>query len=185
MNYLRSLAPWIVFAAVGAVDWRSAALAGLVAAVAVTLYARRGGQPLDALLLDLGAMVFFAMLAVVAFASSHSAIGGWAAALSLAWLAIIAWVSLAVRRPFTLGIARQSTPRELWNNHVFYRVNATITAVWAATFTAIALATALVRLTHAGTVAEVAVYAGYLVPIVFTRRYPAIVRARYASRPTA
>ena len=30
----------------------------------------------------------------------------------------------------------------------------------------------------------VAVYAGYLVPIVFTRRYPAIVRARYANQPT-
>ena len=44
---------------------------------------------------------------------------------------------------------------------------------------------AVVRLTHAGTVAAVVIYAGYLVPIVFTRRYPAIVRARYANRPSA
>jgi hypothetical protein len=183
LSYLRSFAPWLVFAAASALDWRFAALAGLVTAVATTLYARRR-QPLDALLLDLGAAVFFAVLAVVGFADAHSPVAGWADTLSLAWLAVIAWASLAVRRPFTLGIARQSAPREMWNSPVFYRVNVAITAVWAATFTAIAVATAVVRLTDAGTIVAVAVYAGYLVPIVFTRRYPALVRARYANQQT-
>jgi hypothetical protein len=181
LSYLRGFAPWLVFAAISAVDWRVAALTGLVTAVATTLYARRR-QPPAALLLDLGAVVFFAVLAVIGFADTHSPVAGWAATASLAWLAVIAWVSLAVRRPFTLGIARQSAPRDMWNNPIFYHVNATITAVWAATFTAIAIAIAVVRLTHAGTLAAVAVYAGYLVPIVFTRRYPAIVRARARRR---
>jgi hypothetical protein len=184
LGYLRGFAPWLIFAAVAAFDWRLGVLAGLATAVATTLYARRR-QPVDALLLDLGAVVFFAVLAVIGLVDAHSPVAGWVAPLSLAWLALIAWVSLAVRRPFTLGIARQSTPREMWTNPVFYRVNATITAVWAATFTAISIATAVVHLTHAGTVATLAVYAGYLIPVVFTRRYPSIVRARYANRPTA
>jgi hypothetical protein len=184
LGYLRSFAPWLVFAAVSAIDWRLGALAGLATAVATTLYARRS-QPLDALLLDLSAVVFFVVLGVVGLADAHSPVAGWAATLSLAWLALIAWVSLAGRRPFTLGIARQSTPREMWHNPVFYRVNVTITAVWAASFTAITIATAIVKVTHAGTIPAVAVYAGYLVPVVFTRRYPAIVRARYADRPNS
>jgi hypothetical protein len=73
----------------------------------------------------------------------------------------------------------------MWDNPVFRQVNVTITVAWAVTFTAIAIADAVVRLTHAGTVAAVVIYAGYLVPTVFTRRYPAIVRARYANRPSA
>jgi hypothetical protein len=183
LGYLRGFAPWIVFAALAAVDWRLGVLAGLVTAVAAILWARRT-QSWDALLLDLGAVVFFLILAVIGLADPHSPVAGWAGTLSLAWLALIAWGSLAIRRPFTLGIARQSTPREMWTSPVFHRVNVVITAVWATTFTAITLADTVVHLTHAGTTATVAVYAGYLVPIVFTRRYPAIVRARYANQPT-
>ena len=78
LSYLRSFAPWLVFAAASALDWRFAALAGLVTAVATTLYARRR-QPLDALLLDLGAAVFFAVLAVIGLTDAHSPIAGWAA----------------------------------------------------------------------------------------------------------
>lgn len=187
LGYLRGFAPWIVFAALAAVDWRLGVLAGLVTAVGAILYARRT-QSLDALLLDLGAVVFFLVLGVIGLADPDSPVRGWAGTLSLAWLALIAWGSLTVRRPFTLGIARQSTPRQMWTNPVFYRVNVVITAVWAATFTAITVADTIVHLTHAGTTATVAVYAGYVVPIVFTRRYPAIVRARYtdphADQPT-
>jgi hypothetical protein len=183
LGYLRGFAPWIVFAALAAVDWRLGVVAGLVTAVTATLYARRT-QSWDALLLDLGAVVFFVVLGIVGLADPHSVLRGWVGTLSLAWLALIAWGSLAIRRPFTLGIARQSTPREMWTNPVFHRVNVVITAVWATTFTAVTLADTAVYLTHAGTAATVAVYAGYLVPIAFTRRYPAIVRARYASQPT-
>jgi hypothetical protein len=183
LGYLRGFAPWIVFAAVAAADWRLGVLTGLVTAAAAILYARRT-QSWDALLLDLGAVVFFVVLGVIGLADPHPPVRGWAGTLSLAWLALIAWGSMAVRRPFTLGIARQSTPRQMWANPVFHRVNVVITAVWAATFTAVTVADAIVHLTHAGTTAAVAVYAGYLVPIVFTRRYPAIVRARYANQPT-
>jgi hypothetical protein len=183
LGYLRGFAPWIVFAAAAAVDWRLGVLAGLVTAVAAILWARRT-QSWDALLLDLGAVVFFLALGLIGLAGPHSPVRGWAGTLSLAWLALIAWGSLAIRRPFTLGIARQSTPRQMWANPVFHRVNVVITAVWAATFTAVTVADAIVHLTHAGTTAAMSVYAGYLVPIVFTRRYPAIVRARYANQPT-
>lgn len=112
-------------------------------------------------------------------ASPHSPVRGWTGPLSLVWIAAAAWISIALRRPFTLGIAKRSTPPSIWTTPVFYRTNLIITAVWAATFTVAAVLLATVHAVHGGAVATVAVFAAYVVPIVFTRRYPAIVRARY------
>ena len=97
---------------------------------------------------------------------------------SLAWLGVTAWFSLLVKRPFTLGIARKSTPRQFWRTQVFYRVNAMITAFWAASFTVIAAGTAIAKVNHAGIAVSVAIHFGYIAPIIFTSRYPKIVRAR-------
>jgi hypothetical protein len=76
-------------------------------------------RPVDALLLDVDAVVFFLVLAIIGLADARSRVAGWAAPLSMAWLALIAWVWLAARHPFTLGIARQSTPREMSNRPEF------------------------------------------------------------------
>lgn len=182
MSFLRSFSPWIVFAAVTPLDWRFGAVAGGVAGLLLAAHLRRAaGQPADALLLDLSSVVFFALVAVLAFADPGSPVRSWVGALSLAWLAATAWLSLAVGHPFTLAIARLSTPRELWGNPVFRRTNVIITMVWAATFTAVAAAVALVEVLDAGPVANVAVHLAYVVPIVFTRRYPQLVRARHAA----
>jgi hypothetical protein len=185
MAYLRGFAPWIVFGGLSAFDWRVAALAGLIIAVLATVYARLHGQPADALILDIGAVLFLVVVAVIGFIDADSPLADWVGALSLAWLAIIAWGSIAIHRPFTLGIARLSVPREMWNHPLFYKVNVTITAVWAATFTVIAVAHTVAGLTHAGLPVSLAIYAAYLVPIIFTNRYPKIMQARYADQLAA
>ncbi len=181
MSYLRSFAPWIIFALVSLVDWRFGALAGVLSSAVVLGRAHRRGEALDGQILELSSTVFFVLLTVVAFADPHSALKGWAAAASLLWLAATAWLSLAVARPFTLGIARQTVPQSLWGNPVFRQVNMVITAVWAATFTVIGIGTALCQTLDAPGVVSVGIHFGYIVPIVFTRRYPDVVRARYAA----
>jgi hypothetical protein len=185
MAYLRGFAPWIVFGALSSWDWRLAAVAGLIVAGAATVFALLRGQPADALILDISAVVFLAAVALIGFIDPTSPLARWADALSLAWLAVIAWGSIAISRPFTLGIARLSVPREMWNHPAFYKVNVVITAVWAATFTVIALAHVVVRLTDAGLGASLAIYAAYVVPIVFTNRYPKIMQARFAAQQAA
>jgi hypothetical protein len=50
--------------------------------------------------------------------------------------------SLALGRPFTMQIAREQVPPELWNTEVFLRVNRAITAVWAAAFAVLVAADA-------------------------------------------
>lgn len=110
MSYVRTFLPWIVFAVLPSGQWQWAALAGLVAAVAVTVQQRRAGAGFDALIIEIGSAVFFAALTVIAFVDPHSGVHAYSAALSSATLALIAGVSLLVGKPFTLGIAKRSTP---------------------------------------------------------------------------
>ncbi|MGW7402904.1 hypothetical protein ACWGI9_04020 [Streptomyces sp. NPDC054833] len=180
MSYLRTFLPWIVFAVLPSGDWQWAALAALLVAVALVAQQVRAGTGFDALIIELGSAVFFAVLAVVAFADPHSGVHDYSAALSSGTLAVIAGVSLAIGRPFTLGIAKRTTPPEVWKLKPFIRTNVVITAVWTAAFVLTAVVLALVA--HAGdahsTTATVIQIAGFVVPMVFTIRYVAYVQAK-------
>lgn len=180
MSYARTFLPWIVFAVLPSGQWQWAALAGLVAAVAVTVQQRLAGAGFDALIIEIGSAVFFAALTAIAFADPHSGVHDYSAALSSATLALVAGVSLLVGKPFTLGIAKRSTPREVWGLRPFIRVNAVITGAWTAAFAL--TAGALAALAHAGhghsASATLVQAAGFVVPMLFTVRYAAAARAK-------
>ncbi|MFF4344908.1 hypothetical protein ACFY00_33925 [Kitasatospora sp. NPDC001540] len=180
MSYLRTFLPWIIFAVVPASQWQWAALAGLAAAVAVIAQQRRAGAGWDALIIEAGSALYFAVLAAIAFADPHSGVRTYSAALSSAVLAVIAGGSLLIGRPFTLGIAKRTTPQEFWTLKPFIRVNTVITAVWTAAFAV--TAAVLAALAHGGsghsTASLIVQVAGFVVPMVFTVRYVAAVRAR-------
>jgi hypothetical protein len=181
MNYLKSFLPWIAFAVVATqADWRWSGLTGLVLAAGLLALARREGREADTLVIEWSALAFFALLTAVAFAFPASPLKTYTGALTDAWLALTAWGSLALRRPFTLGIARTMTPPELWDNPVFKRVNVLITLVWAASFTITGLAgIALLNYAPHATAALITLKVlGFAVPVAFTVRYPRIVRAR-------
>ncbi|OIV35707.1 hypothetical protein BIV57_20095 [Mangrovactinospora gilvigrisea] len=189
MGYIRSFAPWIVVSVLtGMVDVRWAALAGLVLAAAIVARQRRAGQGWDALVVEASAALYFAGWTAWAFAAPHSpAVTTWGNPLATLWLAAMAWGSLAAGRPFTLGIARTQVPEALWTSPVFLRVNRIITAVWAAAFTLSGAASLLLRLEapDAGAARIAVTVIGFVVPVVFTVRYPKIARERAQARAHA
>jgi hypothetical protein len=182
LSYLRSFLPWIVYAAISgisasAVQW--AALSGLVVAGFVIGYQLRAGSAYDSLILEIGSAVFFTGMAALAFAAPRSTLVGYSSALASTALAVIAWGSLALRRPFTLGIAKQKTPSEFWDEPLFMRINVIITVVWAVSFTV--AAAILVALVHAGSATilrGVVQVVTVVIPLVFTIRYVAIAQGR-------
>lgn len=180
MSYLRTFLPWIVFAVLPSGQWKWAALAALVVAVAMTVQQHRTGAGFDSLIIEISSAAFFAVLAVIAFADPHSAVHDYSAAASSGTLAVVAGVSLAVGKPFTLGIAKRTTPRDIWDLKPFIRVNAVITAVWTAAFAVTAVVLAVVAHTGNGhsTPAALVQVAGFVIPMVFTIRYVAAARAR-------
>ncbi len=184
MSYLRTFLPWIVFAVLPSGNWQWAALIALVVAVAVIVQQVRAGAEPDALIIEFGSAAFFAALAAIAFADPDSGVHDYASALSSATLAVIAGVSLAIGRPFTLGIAKRTTPREVWGLAPFIRINVVITAVWTAAFAVTAVVLAFVA--HAGNAHSITAtliqIVGFAVPMLFTVRYVAHVQAKAAAR---
>ncbi|MEV8615028.1 hypothetical protein AB0383_45240 [Amycolatopsis sp. NPDC051373] len=181
VNYLKSFAPWIGFAIVSTqADWRYSGLVGLLLAGGLLLLERLRGKAWDTLIIELSATGFFALLSAYSFADPTSPLHTYVGTLSDAWLALTAWGSVLIRRPFTLGIARTMAPREVWDHPLFRRINVVITTVWAASFTASALAGGLLLhyAPHATVALIVIKVLGFVVPVAFTVRYTRMSRAR-------
>jgi hypothetical protein len=179
MNYLRNFAPWIVLAVFPSTNWQWGTLAALAVTGCLMLQDHRADRGVD--LLAYSTAAFFLVVTPIAFAAPDSDLRRYVGAASLGWLAVTAWASIAARKPFTLVIARRSTPREIWELPAFRSVNVVITAVWAAGFTATAVALYVVRADGLSSTVAIAVQAaGFVLPAMFTARYPAIVQARHA-----
>jgi hypothetical protein len=134
-------APWILVSVVEG-PGRVSLAGALGAALALLICAAGAAVGIRPKLLDLAAIVFFAALALVAALASTGAqrwLGLWSAELCNVIIAAIAGLSLAVRRPFTLQYARETTEREYWHSPLFLRINYVITAVWSAAFLLIAI----------------------------------------------
>lgn len=181
MSYVLAFAPWIVYAVIPSSQWRWAALAALAITVAETAWGLSRRRPAASMIIEFGSMAFFAAATGLSFADPQTALHPYLPALANGWLAVISWLSLAVRQPFTLGIAKQSTPREAWHQPLFIRTNVIITAVWAACFTvgSAVIATCVAAGAGSGIRALVQV-ASFVVPMVFTVRYVSVVTARVA-----
>ncbi|MFB7498196.1 hypothetical protein ACFC09_26530 [Streptomyces sp. NPDC056161] len=185
-SYLRGFIPWIAFAAVSSFGWQWGALTALILGVYLLGKQRRAGVAADALVLETSTVVYFVLLTALAFAVPGSSLRHYAGVASFSWLALTAWGTLAARHPFTLGIARQGTPRAFWDTPQFLRVNVVITTVWALCFTLTAIAVAVLVAAGGGTLATTLTQvAGFVVGAVFTARYPKIMQARYAARARA
>lgn len=182
MSLLFTFLPWIVYAVLGghtAASQQRGTLAALAVTVLVIAYKRRAGSAFDALIIEIGSAVFFAAIAAAAFVAPHSGLLTYSAALSSAALAVIAWASLAAGHPFTLGIAKQTSPREMWSQPAFLHSNMIITAIWAVSFTASAAVLAVAIHAGAGVFVRIVFQVlGFVVPMAATTRYVKIVHAR-------
>lgn len=143
LHKLRGFLSWIVFALFpnSMVAW--AAFAGLAVSLVLFVQDRRRGIKLDALVLDVAALFFFATLSVAALADPRAPLGAWSSALSFGWLALVAWASISIGQPFTLGMARRRVGRDIWTQPAFKRSQTALTRMWAPNFTLITLALAV------------------------------------------
>jgi hypothetical protein len=177
MSYLRTFLPWIAFAVFPNKDWQWAALCALAICVVVISRQTRAGVHLDALVIEIGSAAYFAALSVLAFGDPHTSLHAYTASMANGALGLIALISLAVGKPFTLGIAKQQTPREFWNNPVFIRTNVIITAVWTVSF--IIGCAVLAFIAHSSELdRSIVQVVSFVIPMTFTVRYAAYVKAK-------
>lgn len=175
MTVLRGFAPWIIYAVVSGFSddaWRWAAVAAVAAGILLILDDRRRGVKPDAQILEISAVVFFAIVAIVGFATDSGTFHKYDSVLSFGWLALTAWASLAIGKPFTEGIAKREVPQEFWGSDKFRHINRVLTSVWAVAFTATAIAVWIIYRQELGDVADgIAQALGFILPISFTNWY--------------
>jgi all-trans-retinol 13,14-reductase len=93
---------------------------------------------------------------------------------------VVTWATILLGFPFTLQSARQKTPREVWNDPLFHRVNLRLTAVWGAIFTLDA-ALAIVALdgSYVRMLSVIIPGASMIFGYIFNRIYLARYRSRF------
>jgi hypothetical protein len=178
MRQLRGFLPWITYSGAAAlVDWRFAVVGAFVVAVGALVASRRTAST-D--MFTVAAVVFFAGLAVVAVVDPATGLHRYVGALTPAVLAIAALVSIAIGQPFTIPFAKRVAPIELWDTPVFLHINVVLSAVWATSFAAMAVAVAAVLALQPQAVEIVIAVQvlGFVIPMRISRWYPAAVRAR-------
>jgi hypothetical protein len=181
--------PWIIFWVVASPStWEWATLGALIAAVILAVpSAERGNLKI----LDVGSIAFFAVLSLLAVFLDRdqlSWVEDYSQAISSGVLAVIALGSLFTT-PFTEQYARESAPREAWNNPEFKRTNVVLTAMWGAAFAVNALLGVIAQQTDSPTARD---WLNWILPIAlivgafkFTAWYAERARARALDRAAA
>jgi hypothetical protein len=192
-NPVTGFIPWIAFWVIGGLStWEISTLAALLAAILVTMLSMcprpvRGPrfEPGRLKLLDIGTVVFFALLSLAALVTTRhnvSNLDKYSQAISSGALGLIALGSIVFRHPFTVDYAKQKAPPEVWSTAAFRRINQVLSSVWAAVF----LLCAVLGLAAQQSVARgMRDYLGWYIPIAaiflafrFTKWYPQQVRAQ-------
>jgi hypothetical protein len=131
-----ALAPWVAFTLLAAhSSMRLASIAALVISAGIAIPAITARKPK---LLELGAVVTFAIFVAIAFtadATTAQWVAKYARGLAAAGLALIAFTSLLFV-PFTEQYARESVPQQFWHSPKFVAANRQLTAMWGAIFLA-------------------------------------------------
>ncbi|OBK23218.1 hypothetical protein A5634_05860 [Mycobacterium asiaticum] len=131
------IAPWALLSILAAPGrYEVAVVSALGFSVLVMLIGAARGIKIH--LLEIFGAVFFGALAIVGLLATDNVIRFlevWSGELTNISLALFAWFTLLIRRPFTMAYAKDTTPQEHWDSPLFKRINTVISAVWASAFT--------------------------------------------------
>jgi len=172
-DYAISFAPWAGYIAFSHLlgSWKYGFLVGLASSVAIVTV--RSVEH-DSRFLDVGTLVYCAVMSVVSTTHPTSPIRQYNLPLSLGAVGGISSASLAMKSPFTYRIAREHVPREMLENpahqRLLYRAHVLATSWWAASQLAAGTASAAMVAVKTGPAAVIAVQSvGTLLPVAATR----------------
>lgn len=130
------IAPWIIMSLFsGPGTFEISVLCALALSLVTFILSRRGGSSFK--LMEIFDLLFFAGFAVVGIVANASTIAwleNWAGEITNVALFLFVLITIVIRQPFTLQYAKEETDPQYWDSPVFLRINYTISWVWAAAF---------------------------------------------------
>ncbi len=176
MGIFLSFLPWIVFWVLsGRENYQIAAAASVVTVVFLCI---RDIQKRNIKILDVGTLLFFVFLMLVAYTSEAAWIDNHAAPLSSAALFLIALTSILMKKPFTLQYAREQVEPKFWYSSVFYSTNLTISWVWCIAFAIMAVTSYIIVLNYHTVIDRVIYILTFVGAVKFTAWYPDYVKKK-------
>lgn len=158
LGFLVSFLPWILYGVIANTGFVRDELAAVIALLCVLILDFKRLK--KGYVLEWGTVIYFATLLIAYCFPIRALLAGHAMTFANVALAAIMWLSIAIRKPFTIQYAKETVPAELWNKPGFVRVNDIISAVWA-----VAVTIGIFTPTWVGVVA-------LLLAIKFTRWFP-------------
>ncbi|MBE9175804.1 hypothetical protein IQ225_11720 [Synechocystis salina LEGE 06155] len=135
MSFLKLLlgfAPWLSFLIIAQGSLLRLKI-GLIVALALSVV--MGVTKLHRGLILWVGLAFFTAAAIAVVGFNNLWVAKHMGILANGALALGTWLSLALKRPFTLDYAKQHTDPSLWQHPVFIRTNVILTSVWGVAFT--------------------------------------------------
>ncbi len=175
LKLLLAFAPWIAFLIIAhgsLLRMKIGLVVALVLSVVMGLTRLHRGVILWIGLLFFSSATIAVALLDNAWTARHMGV------LASAALATGSWLTIALKKPFTLDYAREHTDPSLWNSPIFIRTNLILTAVWASVFTLNAILAwgKMVHFVLPEVGYEVISYTFLIGTAVFTTWYPGYLR---------
>lgn len=133
-DILKAFVPWIIFSILLSHGSQSVTTASGAALLVHLLLNRRLIK--KRFIFDVGNLIFFGLILINAFVFKDQLISSNAYLLANISMALIAWISIFMRKPFTSQYAALSLPIELTYSSTFKKVNDVLTLIWCILLTA-------------------------------------------------
>lgn len=173
---IENFLPWILFFTLAGESQGQLDTAIMLAALTSIFFEYKSLK--KGFVLSWGTLIFFLFMFVEVVIRKNAWVAQHAWLFSNGALALIAWVSVLMRRPFTIQYARELTSSDKWSHPAFIRINYILSMVWGCVFI-IGMGLHIIKLfypTFTGWVFELTTYLPSLFGIWFTAKFPAWYR---------
>lgn len=179
IKILMGFLPWILYYLLSGHTHESHILA-LFVALAITLILDRH-ELKKGFVFTWGSTIFFAGLLIFTLTTSYAWPSANANFLANIALMLITWISVLIKKPFTLQYARETTGKKYWNSPLFIKVNYLVTITWGVSFIVLVLMSVLRRVLGDadGLMYEVITYLPVIGALWVTQYYPEYAKNRF------
>jgi lysylphosphatidylglycerol synthetase-like protein (DUF2156 family) len=181
---LRSFLPWILFFLLTGHTQQQLDVAIIVAAVTSIIFevnALRKG-----FILSWGTLIFFIFMVIAVILLRDQWVAKYSWIFSNGALALIAWISIFIRKPFTIQYAKEQVSKDKWQHPLFIKINYLLTAAWGLIFL-ISIGLHIIRIYYpefCGSIYEVISYVPSIFGIWFTAWFPNWYKGKYIRENT-
>lgn len=131
-EFIQSFLPWILFFAFAGGSQGQLEIAIALAVICSVVFEYKALK--KRFVLSWGTLVFFILIFIAVVLFKNYWIAKYIWLLSNGALAIIVWLSILLRKPFTIQYAKEQVPQDKWQHPLFYKINYLISGVWGITF---------------------------------------------------